>query len=144
MSSTESGSRNAKRRLVAVIAGGVVALDATPEILLQGIEWHYTDETAGKSDSKSAKPIQPDTSNPVQIGVVKAEINRFAGDYRQAMETIQNFTQRIAQNSEVAEVKVTKLPLDVRSESGLSGSTTATPGKLTAQFEIVVIFKNGA
>jgi hypothetical protein len=120
------------------------ALDASPEILLQGIEWHYTDETSGKSDSKSAKPIQPNPSNPVQIGVVKGEINRFAGDYRQAMDTIQNFTQFIAQNNKVAEVKVTKLPLDVRSESGLSGSTTATPGKLTAQFEVVIFFKSGA
>ncbi|MEO8003768.1 MAG: hypothetical protein ABI771_02600 [Betaproteobacteria bacterium] len=119
------------------------ALDASPEILLQGLEWHYTDEPSGKADSKSAKSFQPDPANPVQIGVVKGEINRFAGDYRRAMETIQTFTQLIAQNNAVAEVKVTKLPLDVRSESGLNGSTTATPGKLTAQFEIAVYFKSG-
>jgi hypothetical protein len=120
------------------------ALDASPEILLQKLEWHYTDENSGKSDSKTVKPVATDPSNPVQVGVVKGEINRFAGDYQLAMEIIHGFVERISKNNSVAEVKVLKLPLDVSSASGLNGSTTATPGKLTAQFEIAVVFKSGA
>ena len=71
------------------------------------------------------------------------EVTRFAGDYRAAMNAINSFLQPIARDSAVAEVKVLKLPLDVRSNSALNGTTTATPGRETVQFEIAVIFKSG-
>jgi hypothetical protein len=120
------------------------ALDASPDIQLQRIEWHYGDLLASKSDMKPAQASPTEPGQAIQSGVVFGEITRFDGDYRAAMNVINNFAQRIAQDDAVAEVKALKLPLDIRSESGLSGSTAAVPGKETAQFEIAVVFRSGA
>ncbi len=119
------------------------ALDASPDIQLQRIEWHYGDSLASKSDMKptQASPAEPDRL--IQKGIVYGEITHFDGDYRAAMNSLNNFAQRIAQDNAVAEVKALKLPLDIRSESGLNGSTAAVPGKETAQFEIAVVFRSG-
>ncbi|MBI3527594.1 MAG: hypothetical protein HY067_06450 [Betaproteobacteria bacterium] len=120
------------------------ALDASPDIQLQRIEWHYGDSLASKPGMKPTQTLPTEPGKLIQSGVVYGEVTRFEGDYRAAMNAINNFLQRIAQDNAVAEVKALKLPLDVRSESGLNGSTAALPGKETAQFEIAVVFRNGA
>jgi hypothetical protein len=117
------------------------ALDASPDIELKRLEWHYGDVSATKTGTVAAQ-VSPD--NLFQTGMVFGEVTRFSGDYRSAMNAINNFMQIIAREDAVAEIKVVKLPLDVRSNSGLNGSTMGTPGKETAQFEIAVIFKSGA
>jgi hypothetical protein len=119
------------------------ALDASPDIQLMRIEWHYGDSLPSKTDMK---PVQASPTEPgqfIQKGIVYGEITRFDGDYRAAMNSLNNFAQRIAQDNAIAEVKALKLPLDIRSESGLNGSTAAVPGKETAQFEIAVVFRSG-
>jgi len=75
---------------------------------------------------------------------VYGEIINFGGDYRAAMSLINNFAKQIAEDNAVAEVNLLKLPLDIRSESGLNGSTATVAGKDKAGFEIVIIFRNGA
>ena len=114
------------------------ALDVSPEIDLQRLEWHYGDIVSNKNPALEAAP-----DVLLQRGILYGEVTRFGGDYRSAMNSINNFLQLIAQDDAVGEVKVLKLPLDVRSSSGLNGSTTGTPGKETAQFEVAVIFKSG-
>ena len=108
------------------------------EIDLQRLEWHYGDIVSNKNPALEAAP-----DVLLQRGILYGEVTRFGGDYRSAMNSINNFLQLIAQDDAVGEVKVLKLPLDVRSSSGLNGSTTGTPGKETAQFEVAVIFKSG-
>jgi hypothetical protein len=117
------------------------ALDASPDIQLQRIEWHYGDLLPKKSEMSAA--AAPESTVLLQTGIVQGEVTRFDGDYRAAMDSINGFLQLIAKDGAVAEIKVLKLPLDVRSNSGLNGSTLGTPGKETAQFEIAVVFKNG-
>ncbi|MEO8166306.1 MAG: hypothetical protein ABI619_13010 [Betaproteobacteria bacterium] len=117
------------------------ALDASPGIQLQRIEWHYGDAPPSRLSVKRA----PDVENGrLQRGIIYGAIGDFAGDYRAAMTAINNFARGMAQNDEVMEVKALKLPLDVRSEAGLNGSTAAVPGKETAQFELLVVLKKGA
>jgi hypothetical protein len=118
------------------------ALDAMPDIQLQRLEWHYGDVPAATAASPAAQPSG--LGNLAQTGIVQGEIVRFAGDYPAAMEVINRFLQLLAQSDAVAEVKVLKLPLDVRSNSGLTGSTTPIPGKDSAKFEIAVVFRKGA
>lgn len=120
------------------------ALDASPEIDLRRIEWHYGDSLPSKPGMKPTQAPVVELDKLTQSGVVYGEVTRFEGDYRAAMNAINDFVLRIAQDNAVAEVKALKLPLDVRSESGLTGSTTALPGKETAQFEIAVVFRSGA
>ena len=119
------------------------ALDDSPDIQLQRLEWHYGDSPPAKSEVNPAAGPAAGAGNLLQTGIVHGEVTRFGGNYRAAMNAINNFLQLIARDSAVAEVKVLKLPLDVRSNSGLNGSTMAIPGKETAQFEIAVVFRSG-
>ncbi len=120
------------------------ALDASPDIELQRIEWHYASTPASKPDLKPAQALPMEPGRLIQSGVVYGEVTRFGGDNRAAMKIINNFVQRIAQEQAVAEVDVWKLPLDIRSESGLNGSTATVAGKEKAQFEVAVVFRSGA
>jgi hypothetical protein len=43
----------------------------------------------------------------------------------------------------VAEVRTLQLPLNVSSDSGLSGSTNTSSERGSAQFEIAIVFKAG-
>lgn len=118
------------------------ALDATPEIELQRLEWHYSDVFSNKAGVNPALATAPDVQ--LQRGIVYGEVTHYGGDYRSAMSSIQNFLQAIARDNAVDAVKVLKLPLDIRSSSGLTGSTKEAPGRESARFEVAVIFKNGA
>ena len=119
------------------------ALDVSPDIQLQRLEWHYGDATKTETGANPAGAPAAGPGSLLQTGIVYGEVTRFAGDFRMAMNAITTFLQVIAQDSAVAEVKVLKLPLDVRSNSALNGTTMATPGKETVQFEVAVIFKSG-
>ena len=120
------------------------ALDASPSIQLQRLEWHYGDAPTIVTGLSPAAAPAVGSGNLLQMGIVHGEVTQFGGDYRAATSAINNFLRLIAQNNAVAEVKVLKLPLDIRSSSGLNGSTMAIPGKETAQFEIAVVFRKGA
>jgi len=119
------------------------ALDASPDIQVQRLEWHYGDLPQKKSEANAVTATEASLGTLLQTGIVQGEVTRFSGDYRAAMDSINSFLQLIASENAVAEVKVLKLPLDVSSKSGLNGSTMGVPGKETAQFEIAVIFKGG-
>jgi len=119
------------------------ALDVSPDIQLQRLEWHYGDVPPTKTGVNPAAAPAAGPGNLLQTGIVHGEVTRFGGDYRAAMNAINNFLQLIARDNAVAEVKVLKLPLDISSNSGLGGSTMAIPGKEAAQFEIAVVFRKG-
>jgi len=119
------------------------ALDASPEIQLQRLEWHYGDSPTAKPDGKPASASMSESGKPVQTGIIYGEVG-FAGDYRAAINAINGFAQRLAQADVVAEVKALKLPLDMRSESTFNGSTAIAPGNAAARFELAVVFKSGA
>ena len=124
------------------------ALDSSPEIQLQRLEWHYSDKPVIKTGANpaAASTIEPGNFDParlLQTGIIFGDVSRFAGDYRAAMDAINTFLQIIARDSAVAEVKVLKLPLDVRSSSALTGSTTGASGKESVRFEIAVVLKSG-
>jgi hypothetical protein len=119
------------------------ALDVSPNIQLQRLEWRYGDSTKSDTGANPAAAPAAGSGSLLQTGIVYGEVTRFAGDFRAAMNVINTFLQVIARDGAVAEVKVLKLPLDVRSSSALNGTTTATPGKEAVQFEVAVIFKSG-
>ena len=122
------------------------ALDGSPEINLTRIEWHYGDSVtkAAKPGMNSAQAPRAELGKLVQSGLVYGEISHFNGDYRAAMNVIRHFAQQIAQDDAVADVDAVKLPLDVRSEAALTGSTAPAAGKDTAHFELAIVFRNGA
>jgi hypothetical protein len=59
------------------------------------------------------------------------------------MRLISAFATRLAADDKVVEVRTLRLPLNVSSDTGLSGSTSASAERGSAQFEIAIVFKAG-
>jgi hypothetical protein len=74
---------------------------------------------------------------------LRGEIRPFDGDYKAAMGIINAFATQLAVDGRVVEVRALRLPLNVSSDAGLSGSTAATSERNSAEFEFAIIFKAG-
>jgi hypothetical protein len=123
------------------------ALDALPQIQLTRIAWHYgslpAELEAGRSQPTAKGQAAPESGTRVQSAVLRGEIRPFNGDYKAAMGIINAFATQLAADGRVAEVRVLRLPLNVSSDAGLSGSTAATSERNSAEFEFAIIFKAG-
>jgi hypothetical protein len=86
----------------------------------------------------------------IQIGFVNAEIKNFTGDYRAALNSVNNFVNNLRQNNLVEQVVILQEPVNVSSLANLQGSTTdenATTERPPAIFKLKVVLKpsiNGA
>jgi len=123
------------------------ALDALPQIQLTRIAWYYGRHPAALDASRSQAPATSlealDPGTRVQSAVVRAEIRPFNGDYKAAMGLINAFAAQLATEGMVAEVRAVRLPLNVSSDAGLSGSTMAASDRNSAEFEFAIVFKAG-
>ena len=64
------------------------------------------------------------------------------GDYRAAIDTIDGIAGRLRAHPAVAEVKTTKMPLNVSSKAVLSGNTLDSRAEASAaEFELLIVFK---
>lgn len=123
------------------------ALDASPQIELSRLEWHYGNVLAGADTQANvpgagAQPT-PVSGKLVQSAIVRGEVKPFDGDYKTAMTLINGFATRLAAAHDVVEVRARKLPLNVNSDTGLSGNTSSAGEKNGAEFEVLVVFRNG-
>lgn len=121
------------------------AMDASPEIFLQEISWQYGQD---RPETTSAAPTGAQPATPAensglrQSGIISGEIRPFQGDYRAAIESVNRIAERLAKDPAVAEVKVTKFPLNVNSELALSGNTRdAAEQAGVADFKIALTLK---
>jgi hypothetical protein len=135
------------------------ALGPSPSIIIREFAWKYgTTEIEGENRgtrtaevAASAVPVL-DTPAPArsaltrkQSGLIQGEIRPFRGNYREAIEIINGFADRIEKDPSVAEVRVVKLPLDVNPTLQLSGNTLDNPEQTgTADFKLLVIFRPSA
>ncbi len=123
------------------------ALDASPQIELARIAWHYGKVPAGigggSNQPGAGNQLSLDPAALVQTGLLRGQVTPFQGDYKAAMRFINAFAIRLAADDKVAEVRTLRLPLNVSSDTGLSGSTVASSERGTAQFEIAILFKPG-
>ena len=112
------------------------ALNAFPQIELNRIAWRYA--PAAASDQPPAAWLQH--------GEVNAEIRPFTGDYRSALALIERFANALRSQTNVAEVSIAKLPVNLDPASTRSGSTQdsldAKPG--AAQFQLRLVLKRGS
>ena len=128
------------------------AMESSPEIFLQEISWQYGMDrpqaasgtaVAAARTSKAANPTAaPESEGFRQSGILSGEIRPFQGDYRAAIESVNRIAERLARDPAVADVKVTKLPLNVNSELTLSGNTRDAGEQAgVADFKIVLTLK---
>jgi hypothetical protein len=133
------------------------ALQSSPTVVIRHFGWKYgtSEIDAENRTSRATETAAP--AGPVfdarmqpkpalvrkQSGLIEGEIRPFRGDYRNAIDTINGFADRIAKDSSVAEVRVVKLPLNVNPTLQLSGNTLDNPERQTgtADFKLLVVFR---
>ena len=127
------------------------AVETSPTIVVRGFGWKYgaTEiEAEGGAPRAAAAPTVSTAGAPVPLrresAVIEGEIRPFRGDYRSAIVTINGLAGRLAEEPEVAEVRVVKLPLNVNPTLSLSGNTLDNPearATATAEFRLLVLLK---
>ncbi|OGA50517.1 MAG: hypothetical protein A3G24_22235 [Betaproteobacteria bacterium RIFCSPLOWO2_12_FULL_62_13] len=118
-------------------------LEHSPAITVKSFGWKYG-ATNIEPGGKTAEPGFPAAAGSArrQSGLIDGEVRPFRGDHRAAIETINGFANLLSQQPEVAEVKITKLPLNISPASALSGNTTEGGGLAgTAEFKLLLVFK---
>ena len=139
------------QQLMQVLSG---AFESSPEISLNRLRWvqtgdrEFKDEEGTANIQAQAQLAQPtansDPSQLIQIGFVNAEIQGFTGDYRKALNSVNQFVGLLRDNSLVEQVVVLQEPVNVSSLANLQGSTTddsATNERPPAIFKIKIILK---
>jgi hypothetical protein len=131
------------------------AVETSPTIVIKGFGWKYgTTEIEAEGGSRAAAtggtaaPTVSTSGAPVPLrresALIEGEIRPFRGDYRSAIVTINGLAGRLAEEPEVAEVRVVKLPLNVSPALSLSGNTLDNPeetANATAEFRLLVLLK---
>jgi hypothetical protein len=124
------------------------ALEASPTIVIREFGWKYG---VTEIDAEGARPLEgaPSARAPGGPGqqrkestLIDGEVRPFRGDYRSAIVTINGFADRLAEDPDVSEVKVVKLPLNVNPALSLSGNTLDNPEQGgTAEFKLLLVLK---
>lgn len=139
------------RQLMQVLSG---AFEASPEIELTRIRWVQTNDSELKDDVGGANSVQI-ASNPavvaasdptklIQVGFINAEIKGFTGDYRAALNSVNQFVIHLRKNNLVENVQILQEPVNVSSLANLQGSTTdenTSTERPPAIFKLKIILK---
>jgi hypothetical protein len=141
-------STHTPQRVMSVVAR---ALETSPTIVIREFGWKYGTsniEVDGGgvrelAPPAAAAPAGPGAPSRKESALVDGEIRPFRGDYRSAIATINGMAARIAEEPDVAEVQVVKLPLNVNPALSLSGNTAeaAEQQVATAEFKLLVVMK---
>ena len=139
------------RQLMQVLSS---AFEASPEIELTRIRWVQTNDKELKDDVGGANSGQIASNQPaaaandptklIQVGFINAEIKGFTGDYRAALNSVNQFVIRLRENKSVENVLILQEPVNVSSLANLQGSTTdesTTTERPPAIFKLKIILK---
>ncbi len=132
------------------------ACETSPEIALNRIRWllsataDVTDEVGNTNAlatqinaNQTAINANIDPTKLVQIGFVNAEIKGFMGDYRAALQAVNQFASTLRANAAVESVVILQEPVNVSSLANLQGSTTdeSTAERPPAIFKLKIVLK---
>jgi hypothetical protein len=113
------------------------SLERFPAMRLTGLAWQHG--RAGVEGGSAPAAL-------AQSATLQMELIAQPGDIKGALASINSFVRDLGKNDKVAEVKVTKMPLNLASSGNLSGSTAANPRQeqaQTSQFDVQLTFKPG-
>ncbi len=128
------------------------ALEANPTIVIREFGRKYgmaniEVEGGGARELAAPAPTAPAAAGSTrkESALIDGEIRPFRGDYRSAIATINGMAARMAEQPDVAEVQVVKLPLNVNPALSLSGNTAEAAEQQagTAEFKLLVVMKPG-
>jgi hypothetical protein len=125
------------------------ALQGSSDIVLKEFGWRHGASTIEKGGdinsgasgvSKAAAGAAAPSRS--QSAYITGEIRPFRGDYRAAIASINALADRLRQHPAVAEVRATRMPLNVSPTAVLSGNTLESRGEQsTADFELVMLLR---
>ncbi len=134
------------RRLMLVVSA---ALEQSPEVQLDRLRWVLSSDINIKDDDKLiATPTAitkvtqaADPTKLSELGFVTAEISNFNGDYRGALNSVNQFIATLKKDKRVTAVEVLQEPVNVSSYVDLQGSTAdeQSTQKQPALFKLKVI-----
>lgn len=118
---------------------GVVSqsLERYPAMRLNSLVWQHGRAAAEPGGQPAAL---------AQSATLQMELTAQPGDIKGALASINNFVRDLGKSDKVAEVKVTRMPLNLASSGSLSGSTAANPRQeqaQTSQFDVLLTLKPG-
>lgn len=126
------------------------ALEASPEITIERLRWLQTDNVE-MQDTEKARESNPAQANSNvtqgailrQIAFVSAALTNFNGDYRGALNSVNQFVAQIKNNPDVEQVMVLQEPVNASSFASLQGSTLDenTSERAPAAFKLKVVLK---
>ena len=131
------------------------ALESNPAIVMKTFTWKYdaadfaasrdANQTQQSAPAFAPPPVAQVAGKRKESALIEGEVRPFRGDYRAAIDSINRFAETLAQQPNVGEVKVAKLPLNISPGLTLSGSTTDSPQQAgKAEFSIIVQIKPAA
>jgi hypothetical protein len=113
-------------------------LDRHPTMKLNGLQWRHG--RAGLADGGAAVPVAL-----AQSAILQIELTSQPGDIKGSLANINSFVRELGKSEQVAEVKVTKMPLDLASSGTLSGSTSSARQEQAqaSHFDVELVLKPG-
>lgn len=149
MFQTIAANNRTPQRLMLMVAD---ALDSSPEIQLQRLRWKFTDDLNARDDSNplpatgTHTTIQAVNGAPGtlrELGFIDGEIRNFNGDYRAALDSVNQLVERIQKDSRIESVVVVQQPVNVSAYSSLQGSTLDAQAQQmpAALFKLKIILK---
>jgi hypothetical protein len=148
------GYKTTPRKMLSTLSRG---LESYPQVQLDRVTWKTSaDPNASVGDSNPvATPLTlafavvapasaPASASLYQLAFIKARIAPFDGDYRRALELVNDFAETIRQLPGVNHVRILSLPLDVASGSSLSGDAIQSAGTTEAKFEVRIALEDKA
>ena len=144
-----SANQQTPQQLMQVLSG---AFEQFPEISLNRMRWVQTSDISIKDEADTqqnqasvvANSVNADPTKLLQIGFVNAEIKNFNGDYRKALNSVNQFVGALRNSAFVEQVIVLQEPVNVSSLANLQGSTTddnAATERPPALFKIKIMLK---
>ncbi|MFO1434928.1 MAG: hypothetical protein U1F34_00615, partial [Gammaproteobacteria bacterium] len=134
------------------------ALDSFPNLQIDKIDWITSgdpsdspDRVAGGSGAagEGGAPMKADAAPTsaadgkqylyYQIAVIGGHVSPFAGDYREALSTVEKFAQALQAAGHAYKVEVVQQPLDVSSGANLQGAADTREQKQEAKFSVRMV-----
>lgn len=128
-----------------------IGLETFPEVQLDELEWRVATEPTAKVDANAPSPVgklrrgevREETTALYQVALVTGHIASFSGNYRDALETVRRFAERLRTVPGVVDVQVESMPLDIGPDSSLKGDARGEGELGKAVFQLRVAVKEG-
>ena len=120
---------------------------------MDSIEWIVTSDPDASVDSRyknrtqkiaieAAGKLQTDNAAKLfQVALINGSFDQFSGNYREAFDAVNNLVARLEGHADIVDVQTIKLPLDISSNSNLTGQTGIKAVARDAVFVLRVVLK---